>query len=293
MYDHFYRSETHVKVAKNVLGPGVETMPETMPELWTTLTHMSSITKRIRIVANVMSINFRAPSLAASMTSTLDNVSNGRLEVGLGAGGDREETASYGLSRPSDPALRAQKLEEYIEILKLMWEEEAPSYSGKFFKINRARAPLKPIQKPHPPINVGASTPLLLNVAAKHSDMVTPALFCGGTKAFEKLKIVLSNLEQECKAVKRDYDQITKAVLFRLMIADGKRELNDKLGMCIPRGYAAEEYESMIYCGIPVDFIETIKDYQDVGISYFFLDFMDLPSMNGIEVFAEEVLRRL
>src|SRR5208283_720401 len=147
MYDHFYRTETHVKVARNVLGPGLEIMPETMPELWTTLTYMAAMTRRVRVVANVISINFRPPSLVGAMTATLDNLSNGRLEVGLGVGGDREETAAYGFSRPSDPAVRAEKLEEYIKILKLMWSEEAPSYDGKFFKIDRARAPLKPVQK--------------------------------------------------------------------------------------------------------------------------------------------------
>ena len=293
MYDHFYRTETHVKVARNVLGPGLEIMPETMPELWTTLTHMASITERIRVVANVISINFRAPSLVAAMTSTLDNVSRGRLEVGLGAGGDREETASYGLSRPSDPAERAQKLDEFVRILKLMWSEEAPTFHGKFFKIDGARAPLKPVQKPHPPINIGASQPLLLRVAARHADILTPALFCGGDRGYERLKAVLKKFEEECEAVGREYDEVTKAVLFRLMVAENERELEAKLKMWTPGGYTTKEYRTMVYCGMPKDFERTIKRYVDAGVSYFFLDFMDLPSMSGIELFAHEVMNRL
>lgn len=140
-------------------------------ECFTSLTAIAALTENILLVPSVAAASFRNPALLAKITSTLDQVSNGRFIMGLGAGWFDKEYAAHGYPFPSTPERLAQ-LEETVQILKAMWCDQEPSFSGKYFSIDKAYANPKPIQKPHPPIMLGGSGPGLLKIAAAHADIL-------------------------------------------------------------------------------------------------------------------------
>lgn len=151
-------------------------------ECWTLLSALAAETRRIRLGPLVLNINNRYPGLVAKMASTLDQISGGRLEFGVGAGGTIRATTqkrlgyeyefdAYGISFPSRAATRIKKLEEGLQIIKRMWVQDTASYTGKYYSISNAICLPKPIQQPYPPIWIGGlGGPKILNVIAKHAD---------------------------------------------------------------------------------------------------------------------------
>jgi alkanesulfonate monooxygenase SsuD/methylene tetrahydromethanopterin reductase-like flavin-dependent oxidoreductase (luciferase family) len=128
--------------------------PDPFFECWTTLTALAIETKKIRLGTFVLCNSYRYPSLVAKMSATLDFISRGRLELGIGAGFFKEEYIMYGIPFPK-LAVRIKQLEESIQIIKKMWTEEEASFNGKYYTIKKAFNNPKPIQRPHPPIWVG------------------------------------------------------------------------------------------------------------------------------------------
>ena len=125
-------------------------------ECFTLLSSLAVITKKVKIGQIVVCNSYRNPSLLAKMLSTLDIISNGRLELGIGAGWYEQEYLSYGYEFPS-ARTRIMQLDESISIIKAMWTEKYASFEGKYYKIKDAICNPKPIQKPHPLIMVGGS----------------------------------------------------------------------------------------------------------------------------------------
>ena len=140
-------------------------------ECFTSLTAIAALTSKVRLVPSVAAASFRNPALLAKIASTLDQVSEGRFIMGLGAGWFDKEYAAHGYPFPSTPERLAQ-LEETVLILKAMWCDAEPTFSGKYFSIDKAYANPKPVQKPHPPIMLGGSGPGLLKIAAAHADIL-------------------------------------------------------------------------------------------------------------------------
>ena len=137
-------------------------------ECWTLLSALAERTEKIKIGSLVANVNFRNPALLAKMSSTLDNISNGRLILGLGTGDrlSRRELTSYGYNFDSLED-RAAKLREAILILKAMWTEDKPSFDGKFYRIREAVNFPKPKQRPHPPIWIGGRHQKIIDIVAE------------------------------------------------------------------------------------------------------------------------------
>lgn len=142
---------------------------ETCLEAWTTATALAMCTERIRVGHMVLCSAFRHPALLAKMATTLDVISGGRLDLGLGWGSVPEELKAFGLGN-DPPAVRAGRLAETLEILELLWSGEPVSYAGQYFQLDRA------IQKPRPvkgriPIHIGgAGRKLTMPLVAKYAD---------------------------------------------------------------------------------------------------------------------------
>jgi alkanesulfonate monooxygenase SsuD/methylene tetrahydromethanopterin reductase-like flavin-dependent oxidoreductase (luciferase family) len=153
-----------------------------MLECWTLLSALATATTRIRLGALVLNINNRNPSLVAKMATTLDQISGGRLEFGVGAGGTNRaeqqrdlgyeyEFSAYGVSFPMRPSIRIEKLDEGLEIMKRMWTQEKATFQGKYYSVIDAICLPKPIQKPHPPIWIGGiGGSKIMRVIAKHAN---------------------------------------------------------------------------------------------------------------------------
>jgi alkanesulfonate monooxygenase SsuD/methylene tetrahydromethanopterin reductase-like flavin-dependent oxidoreductase (luciferase family) len=121
-------------------------------ECWTTLSALAAATERIRLGTQVLCNTYRNPALLAKMSATLDYISGGRLEFGIGAGSnwDEGEHRAYGIPFPT-PIERIRRMEEAITIIKKLWTEENASFIGRYYTIHDAICNPKPLQTPHPP----------------------------------------------------------------------------------------------------------------------------------------------
>lgn len=127
------------------------------------LSFLAGRTRRIRLGTNVYLLGLRHPFVAARAVQTLDIVSGGRAEVGIGAGWLREEWTATGL----DPATRGRRLDEALTICKRLWDEEVVTHSGEFFAFERVMFEPKPLQRPHPPLHAGGESEAALRRAAR------------------------------------------------------------------------------------------------------------------------------
>jgi len=125
-----------------------------MLDSWTVLSALSSITKTIRLGTYVLCNQYRHPSLIAKMVSTLDVISNGRVDLGIGACWLKKEFDSFGLNRDSHKT-RLERLKESIKVIKALMNENKFSFYGKYYNLKEATLNPKPIQKPNPPIWIG------------------------------------------------------------------------------------------------------------------------------------------
>jgi len=153
-YDHFY---------------GLVENPTPTYEGWTSLAAMAALTRQARVGCMVTSVTYRNPAMLAKMAVTVDHISNGRLNFGIGAGWHEAEHRGYGIEFPS-PGARVAMLDEALTVIRRLWTEDSVTYSGRFFSLQDALCEPKPIQRPHPPIVIGGSQPKMLRVIARHAD---------------------------------------------------------------------------------------------------------------------------
>ena len=260
-------------------------------ECWTTLSALASITTSIRLGTMVTSAAFRNPALLAKMAATVDVISNGRLELGVGAGVQKEEHLAYGFPFPK-PTARIEKLEETVEIIKKLWTEEKSSYKGKHYSITEAVCEPKPLQKPHPPITIGGSGEKhALKVVAQHADRCD----FGYLPSIELYKHKLQVLEKHCKAVGRPFSEIEKSCWpsGQILIAKNKTELDEKLQRFKPKGVSVEDFAKYSLVGTPDKCIEKLQPYVDLGVTHFMLFFGDLPDASSLSLFAKAVAKKL
>ena len=129
-------------------------------------------TTRLRVSAMVFANDFRNPVLFAKEMTTIDAISGGRLDVGLGAGWSEDDYAMLGL-RLAEPRTRIDRLEEAVTLMRRLFTEERVTYSGRHYQVRDAALLPRPTQRPHPPILIGGRGPRLLALAGRHADIVS------------------------------------------------------------------------------------------------------------------------
>jgi alkanesulfonate monooxygenase SsuD/methylene tetrahydromethanopterin reductase-like flavin-dependent oxidoreductase (luciferase family) len=164
---------------------------------------LAQATHRLRLGTLVTGIHYRHPAVLANMAATLDIVSAGRLEIGLGAGWNEEESGAYGIPLGT-PKERSDRFEEACEIITGLLTQETFSFTGSFSQLASARCNPKPVQQPHPPICIGGSGERrTLRTAARFAQHWN---FVGGTvEEFTRKREVL---HQHCADIGRDPAQI-------------------------------------------------------------------------------------
>jgi alkanesulfonate monooxygenase SsuD/methylene tetrahydromethanopterin reductase-like flavin-dependent oxidoreductase (luciferase family) len=239
----------------------------------------------------VLCNSFRNPALLAKMAATLDVISNGRLELGIGAGVQRDEHTAFGVPffKPRD---RIGRMKEAVEIINKLWTEEKASYEGKYYRIKDAVCEPKPLQKPHPPITIGGSgEKLTLKMAAQHANRCD----WGYVPSLELYKHKLDVLENHCKAVGRDFQEIEKSCWLggQIFIAKNRKELDEKVLQWKPSNISLEDFKKLSFLATPDECIQKIQQYASLGVTYFMLFFGDLPNLSGVRLFADTVVKTL
>ncbi|HET6504145.1 MAG TPA: LLM class F420-dependent oxidoreductase [Amycolatopsis sp.] len=196
-FDHFY------PIFSDSTGPCLEG--------WVTLTALAQATRRLRLGTLVSGIHYRHPALLANMAATLDIVSNGRLEIGIGAGWNEEESGAYGMALGT-PRERSDRFEEACEVLVGLLTQEKTTFEGKFYQLKDAMNNPKGVQRPHPPICIGGSgEKRTLRTTARFAQHWN---FTGGTpEEFARKRDIL---HQHCADIGRDPKEITLSSHVRL-----------------------------------------------------------------------------
>ena len=175
-------------------------------EGWALQAAMAEATKRVRIGCMVTANTYRHPIVLAKLAVTVDHLSEGRLEFGIGAGWAEIEHQMYGIEGLDH---RVGRLSESLQIIKSLFTQERTNFDGRYYKYMDAIANPKPIQKPHPPIWIGASGESTLRLVARHADVWN---ISGGDAA--AVKEVSGKFEDACAAVGRDPSQIRRSIQF-------------------------------------------------------------------------------
>lgn len=263
-------------------------------ECWTTMTWLATLTKRIRIGSMVLCNLYRHPALLAKMASTLDIISDGRLEFGIGACWSEAECNDRGIVWPDNP-VRLRMMRETVEICKSLWTQETTNYEGKHYRLNGTYSEPKPLQKPYPPIMIGGSGErTTLRIVARHANKSN----FGGPPNVLRRRIDI--LKRHCKQVGRDFDSIEKTSNITVVI----HETPEKYLADMRRRWAAdgshgsfeawlEKAEELYIGGTPEDCAEQIQVYADLGVRLLVIRFGDIPNLDGLKLFAEEVAPRI
>lgn len=207
VFDHF------LPIFSDPTGPCLEG--------WTALAALAMATKNVRLGTMVTGNTYRHPAVLAKMATTVDIVSGGRLILGVGAGWFALEHQEYGMPFRTT-GLRLQRLDEALDVIKLLWTQERASYAGKHYQLQEASFNPKPIQRPHPQLLVGATGEnVALGIVAKHADIWNSF----GTPDVFRHKI--ARLEEHCRNIGRNPATIEKSVLISTANGGGPFALNE------------------------------------------------------------------
>lgn len=215
-----------------MLGPRKEEY-----EVWTLLSALAERTDDMEIGPLVGSITYRNPALLAKMATTVDILSEGQLQIGLGAGWHEEEHAAYDFEFPPIET-RLDMLDEGIQVLKTMFTEEEPTWEGEHYSVDAAYNEPKPVQDPHPPIVIGGAGPKLLRIAAKHADEwnVEISSRARGPPMQFKVKKFDEYLEEEG----RDPDEVDRSWLAHILVCEDQATVDEYCDEIFPLPWGEE-----------------------------------------------------
>jgi len=199
-FEAFFRSDHWLSLE------GVEERAAT--DAWTTMAGLARETRSIRLGTLVSPITFRLPIAIAKVAATVDQMSGGRVELGLGAGWSEGEHERFGIPFPPI-AERFDRLAEVIQIVRGLWTEPRFSFSGLHYQVRDAACEPKPLQQPHPPIIVGGyGRPRTLALAARYASELNL-----DTPEPEACSAIFPRLDDACRIVGRDHRDIVRSVM--------------------------------------------------------------------------------
>ena len=220
------------------LGYSVLCVPDHLAELLAPLPALAAAaaaTKHLRVGTAVLNNDFRHPVLLAREAATLDLLSDGRLELGLGAGHMQSEYEQVGLA--FDPgATRVERLEEAVVIVKRLLEGEPVTFRGRHYRVAGHTIHPRPIQRPRPPVFIGGNAPRLLTVAAREADIVglTGITFRRGGKEPDVSDFRASVVDERVRLVREtagDRSLELNALVQRVIVTDDRRKAAEELAV--------------------------------------------------------------
>ena len=174
---------------------------------WELLAGMATSTTHIRLGLLVPGITYRNPALLAEIATTVDHLSAGRLEFGIGAAWATNEHEMYGISGLEH---RVGLFSEGLQVIRSLWTERRTTFDGRCYTMRDAVANPKPVQTPHPPIWVGSGGPRMLELTARHADVWNASGSAG--RDLESAVAASQQLDEACRAIGRDPDEIRRSV---------------------------------------------------------------------------------
>lgn len=265
-------------------------------EAWTLMSALAAVTSTVRLGQMCTSNSYRPPSYLAKVAASIDVISGGRVEMGIGAGWYEHEYAGYGYEFPR-PAVRIGMLREGVEIMRRMWTEDEVRFEGKYYTLDGAICRPKPVQKPHIPIWVaGGGEKLTLNVAARYASYTNFGL------TYDEFVNKSEILRDHCAHAGTDFDAIVRSSNFNVVCAETESEVEDRIGWIREhyRPYVAQDrldrmetmYRQM--AGTPEQLVAKLQPWADAGLRYAIAYFAEAAyDISGLELFSREVIPAL
>lgn len=284
VYDHFHTVP--------------EPTQEVTYEAWTLMGALATVTDTVRLGQMCTANSYRPPSYLAKVAATIDVISRGRLEMGIGAGWYEHEYLGYGYEFPK-ASVRIGQLREGVEIMRRMWTEDEVHYEGRYYTLAGAICMPKPVQEPMIPLWVaGGGEQLTLDVAARYADYTN---FGQTLDVFRHKSEVLAG---HCDRVGRPFDEIVRSANFNIIceptegaVAARLEEYRGRLAAIVGddrAGKALRNYEVGGMAGTPEQLIEQLSAWKDAGLGYAIAYFAEAAyDTAGMELFAREVVPAL
>lgn len=255
---------------------------EDMPEAYTTLSYLAGVTSTIRLGALVTGVTHRHPVILGKMVATLDVVSGGRANLGIGIAWDRGEHQAYGIPFPGTTA-RYDILEDTLEMLPLLWGKGAPSYQGRALSASELVCYPRPIQEQIPIIVGGSGENKTLRLVARYAQ---------GCNLFGRPEVIANKvgvLHEHCTEIDRDPAEIEITHLVDAMTARDRGALRSRIDQLRGRNTSAETFGARHNAGTIEDQIAHFTAYHTAGANHSIVVLPDLHLDDGIEAFGEVI----
>jgi len=275
-------------------------LPSSTFECWTTLAALAAMTKRIRLGTVVTCNAYRNPALLAKSISVLDNISEGRMDFGIGAGWYDSEFTAFGL--PFEKAsIRIERLNEAVKIIRSMWLDDVTNFHGRFYVLEGAVNYPKPVQQPHPPILIGGSGSSVLKIVAQFANI------CNFSPPIDKYKEAFARLANHCDLIGRNPGEIKKSLLTDIVIrktSDQVTEFMRKIereGLLLGKYLGNRQWESISpatygqnnVVGTPDECVEKLRKFKAEGVELFQFYFPLTEQGEAMKLLSERVLPEL
>jgi F420-dependent oxidoreductase-like protein len=264
-------------------------------DAWTLLGALAARTGRLRLGTMVSPVTFRQPTVLAKAATTVDRISGGRVELGMGAGWWDLEHRTHGFPFPSTGE-RFEMLEEQLEIVHGLWSEEVFSFESRHYALEECRFLPKPVQRPHPPIVVGGKGgPRLARLVAAWADEFNRV---GGTpsevrEAFERVRAAV-------EAAGRDQASVTTSFMTWVFVGRTEEEWRSRVEQARRMDPAAGSFDEYLedvsrdcIVGTVDRAIDRMSEYAAAGVQRFVLNHELFDDLDQIHLLAEEILPRV
>ena len=256
-------------------------------ELWVSLTWLATHTQRIHFGPLVTPMSFRHPTMTARMASAVDDLSGGRLVLGLGAGWQAREHTNYGWDL-LDLSSRFARFEEGLEVVTRLLHSNAPvDFDGRYYQLQEAILLPRPARPDGPPILIGGNgaqrtLPLAARYAAEwNATFLSPGQFRDLNKQMDDL------LQRQGRRVEQVRRSLMTGSVFGRNLNDVQKKAATRAG---GKYTPAELRQRGLLVGTPADFIEQLNRLATVGVQQVMIQWLDLDDIDGLQVLAEQVL---
>ncbi|MHA3703179.1 LLM class F420-dependent oxidoreductase [Jatrophihabitans sp. YIM 134969] len=271
---------------------------EATHEAWTLMAALAATTSRVRLGQMCTCMGYRNPAYLAKVAATIDVISGGRVEMGIGGGWYEHEWEAYGYGFPR-AGVRLGMLDEGVQIMSQLWRDGTATFAGEHYRVDGAISRPLPLQPGGIPLWIaGGGEKVTLRIAARYARYTN---FEGGIEGFAHKSKVLA---EHCREVGRDYGEITRSANYNVVIGATEADVRDRLtwihdhyAPLLPADRLAttdEQFASGPLVGTPEQLVEKLRALQEAGMTYAITYFADAAyDPSSVELFAREVVPHL
>jgi F420-dependent oxidoreductase-like protein len=284
VYDHFHTVP--------------EPTAEATHEAWTLMAALGAATSRVRLGQMCTCMSYRNPAYLAKIAATVDIVSGGRVEMGIGAGWYEHEWRAYGYGFPS-AGERLGRLDEGVQIMRQLWTEGSATLNGRYYQVDGAIGRPLPLQAGGIPLWIaGGGEKKTLRIAAQYASYTN---FDGTLDGFQNKSAILA---RHCQDLGRDFTQIVRSANYNPVIGTNQAEVEQRLDWTYEhqrqtlseekaQGVRAAQADGPLV-GTPGQIVDRLRALQEVGMSYAIVNFDDIAyDRSAAELFVSEVIPAL